>query len=492
MKKININLLIMAMGFLLYGCGNSNQNEQHEKSDSTASNNYSSVVSAAFESGGNNPFSISLNKVNTNYYLPALQSFAEASYNGLWIIIGGQVVGFHGTSNNPAPFMTSFANDSMWVIDPVQGKSYGVPIPASYWNTLSSSNAQSYQVGNDLYLCGGYTVTDATQPRFNTTSNHFFKINLPNFVSYVQSGGKNPAINEVFPIAFSDNFVRVSGGELFIENNHFYLIGGQDYEGAYSLGLTGKYTNAIRSFTLQQNGNNWGIGNKDSLVDPVNLHRRDFNIFPYVEADNSVSLMLQGGVFTTKGLSYNNPIYIKGLAAGTPSITVGSTEQKCNQYTCANIPFMTFPGTEMMYANLGGITYMQFDPDSNKLVVGDNGIPMPFSNLVNFIYTDGNTSQEYVQLPPKALLPGYLGSNAAFMPISDFLANGFNNILDINKILIKPNNNIKIGYLYGGILSNGPTSGTTPQGHVNTYANKDLYEVILSYDVAASNKTESK
>ena len=41
---------------------------------------------------------------------------------------------------------------------------------------------------------------------------------------------------------------------------------------------------------------------------------------------------------------------------------------------------------------------------------------------------------------------------------------------------------MKVGYMYGGILSDGPTSGTTPNGYVNTYANPVLYSVNFRFD----------
>lgn len=483
MKKYFQSTLLIAFCFALFSCSNPSGNTQVENKDNNEVSKFSDLALQLLQNGNENPFSITLRAEKTNFYLPALQSYADATYNGLWIIIGGQVVGFHGTSNNPPPFLTSFANDSLWVIDAAQGKSYGVPIPKAFLISLAVTNPQSYQVGNDFYLCGGYTVSDPSQTRLNTTSNYFFKINIPNFIEYVQSGGNSPALSDVFPIAIQNNFVRVSGGELLVVNDNFYLIGGQDYEGAYSAGLNGKYTNSIRSFTLQQSGATWALANMDSLVDPVNLHRRDFNLVPYVAADRSLEAILYGGVFTSQDLSYNNPVYIKGLSTGNPVITIGTMHQKCNQYTCALAPMYILPGAGMLYGMIGGISYMKYDPDSGRLVIGDNGMPMPFSNLVDFIISDGDSSVEYVQTPPQPLLPGYLGSNASFMPLPQYIATGYSNIVDLNKVFSNAFSSVKVGYVFGGILSDGPTSGTTPKGHVNTYANPVLYSVHISLDL---------
>ena len=492
MKKKNPSALLFIFCIAFYSCGSPSDNSKVEIKDTDSVSKFSGLTQQLMQNGSDNPISITLTPETLDYYLPALHSYADAMYNGLWIIIGGQVVGFHGTSNNPPPFHTSFANDSLWGIDAVQGKSYGVPVPKAYWNALAVTNPQSYQVDNDLYMCGGYTVSDPTQTRFNTTSNFFFKINIPNFVAYVQSGGKSPSLSAVFPVAINNNFVQVAGGELIVVNNNFYLIGGQDYEGVYSPGVSGKYTNAIRSFTLQQSGATWALANMDSLVDPINLHRRDFNLVPFIASDNSIEAIIYGGVFTSNDLSFNNPIYIKGLSSRNPTITIGTSQQKCNQYTCAVAPMYFGPGEPMSYAMLGGISYMKYDLDSGRLVIGDYvgkfNIPMPFSNLVNFMITDGNTSIENVQTPPLPFLPKYIGSNASFMPFQQYTLDGFENILDLNKVLSNTTSPIRVGFMYGGILSDGSSTGTIGRGHINTYANPVLYSVNITFDESKMKK----
>tara|TARA_R110000782_G_scaffold31969_7_gene78203 strand:- start:504 stop:1991 length:1488 start_codon:yes stop_codon:yes gene_type:complete len=479
-------VLFVICCIILFSCGNASDKSKVASEGTSSDSTFSALAQQSMQPTDADFFTITLTPEPINYYMPALHSFTKAVYNELWIIIGGQTTGFHGTSNSPKPFLSSVANDSLWVIDPIQGASYGIPIPKEYWNALSASNSQSYQVGNDFYVCGGYTVSDQNQTQFNTTSNYFFKINLQNLVSYVKSGGSSPSLSEVFPIAINNDFVRVTGGQLMVVNNNFYLIGGQDYEGTYSTGLTGKYTNSIRSFTLEQSGETWSITNKDSLVDPVNLHRRDFNLVPFITADKSLDAIIYGGVFTTSDLSYNNPIYIKGLSAGKPTISIGLFEQRCNQYTTAVLPIYSGPDETIRYAMLGGISYMKYDSDSGKLVIGDSigsqNIPMPFSNLVSFMETDGISSIEQDQIPPLPLLPKYLGSNASFIPSQQYTVDGFETFLDLDKILLNHPSEMKVGYMYGGILSDGPTSGTTPNGYVNTYANPVLYSVNFRFD----------
>jgi hypothetical protein len=473
--------MLVTICMVVFGCGNPPGKEKGEIKDS--SYEFSAQVKQLLQGNTYNPFSVSVIPEKINFYLPAVQSFARATFNGNLIIIGGEVVGYHGTANNPRPFLSSVANDSMFVIDLVNGKSYGVPVPAQYWNALSVTNPQSFQVNRSLFLCGGYTLSDSSQKRFNTTSNSFFQVDIPAFINYVKSGGRTPALNQVFPIAIKNDFVRVAGGELIAQNSRLYLIGGQDFEGTYSAGSTGNYTNAIRSFQLKKNGPNWSLVNLNSLVDSVNLHRRDFNLAPYITANGSLDAILFGGVFTRNNQSYNNPVYIKGLWDGKPAISLDTFQQACNQYSCANIPMYITPGSGMMYALIGGISYKEYDPKTGKLVIGDKGVPMPFSNLVDFLVSDMKRSFELVQTPPRSLLPAYIGSNATFIALSKYASQGYNDIVDLGKISADSLAGVKIGYLYGGILSNGPTSGTTPEGNIKTYANPTLYSVYFSYSL---------
>lgn len=493
MKNYAHSSSLLLFCFVLVCCSGPSEKPKTNLADNMPIPDFSEVTKKILKPGTVGfPFSITLSPEEVNFYLPALQSFVVATYNGLYIILGGLKVGFHGTSNNPPPFLTTFANDSIWVIDVANEKSYGVPVPKEYWSSLAVTNPQAYQVGNDFYVCGGYAVTDPSQKSLNTTSDHFFKINLPGLVEYVESGAQTPALSAVFSIAIEDDFARVAGGELLVVDNQFYLIGGQDYEGAYTLGRKGTYTNSIRSFTLAQNGAGWALTNKDSLVDSINLHRRDFNLAPFIADDGSLEAILYGGVFNAQDLAYFNPVYISGLNAGKPMVNIGSSKQNCNQYTSAIVPLYTSPGYPMFYGIIGGISYMKYDQNTGGLVIGDNGIPMPFSNLVDFIITDGDTSAEFVQIPPEPLLPGYLGSNASFLPLPQYTADDYPQLLDLHKIMSDSTFTLNIGYMYGGILSDGPTSGTTPKGHVNTYANRILYSVNLTFDLSKIQDTGVK
>lgn len=429
-------------------------------------------------------FYYSVKKDTISYKIPAIQSFAVAEHNGLWIFIGGEKKGFHGTVSHPIPFAVNKVNDSIWVVDFIHQQSWAIVVPANYSNILSATNPEFCQVGDSLYFCGGFTRNADTATHLNYTSNYFLEINLGNLVQYVQSGGTTFPFSNVITKTIQDTFVQVTGGGLVYSNGYFYLVGGQNYQKVYAAGRTGAYTNAIRTFTLQQpSPGQWSLGNKSSLIDNVNLHRRDMNLV-FLPGTGQAGAILYGGVFTTRDEAFRNAVFINGLSTGQPTITVDSLKQTANQYSCATITMATGRGLAFT-TFLGGISYTMFDPKTRKLKVGDDGIPMPWSNLISSVGSNNGVapSKEFIQLPPKdPLLPRYMGANAVFIPLESYRAKGSRQILDLAKIR-KAANGVKVlvGFLAGGIISEGPTSGVTPKKYVPTFSNTDLYDVYLNF-----------
>jgi hypothetical protein len=426
-----------------------------------------------------------IKKDTLDNFFPAIQSFAAGEHNGLWIFIGGEKNGFHGRVSNPVPFPSNQANDSIWVIDFLNRKSWSAAVPPAWSILLSATNACYCQVGDSLYYCGGYTKRSGTDRNFNFTSDHFLEINLGNLVQYVQSGGRGISFNQVITKTIRDSFAQVTGGSLVYANGFFSLIGGQNYQDIYAAGVTGDYTNAIRVFSLKKlSSGQWSIVKKNIFTDSANLHRRDMNLV-YLSGNNHPEAILYGGVFTGKNEAFRNTVFIDGLSTGNPVIQVDTMNQNANQYSCANI---TFSGNEhgpVLTSFFGGISYVRYDQISGQLRIGDNGISMPWSNLVSSMITNhGNSaSKEIIQIPPEGqLLPAYMGANAAFIPIEKYRVAGCAQVLDLARVIkdAKESETL-VGFIYGGIISLGPTSGTNENGFVPTFSNPDLYQVYLRF-----------
>jgi len=425
---------------------------------------------------------LSLTPVDLNFDIPDLQSAAFATYNDEWVLIGGRKSGLHNMGKDPIAFQKLTANDSIWVINLENQTSVGYTIPDDYKRYLSAGSMLHYQDGDILHISGGFTYRDSAYSDW--TSDKYLELNVPNLINYVLTAGTATTFDEVIVKETSDPFLQVTGGEMVVSNGNIYLVGGQNYEGAYIPGNTGKYTSALRKFTLSGSDGNWVVSNKDSIVDSVRLHRRDYTLAELITSGtDSIGAVIYGGVFTDKDLGYQSPVYLNGLGSGQPSATLDTvTLQNFNLYSAAKVEsVLSFEDSKINRISiLGGITYKAYSSDSGKIYNPKYSLSLPFSNLISTYYTDGNSSTaELVQLPPNELMPGYLGSNAVFFRLSKFLYGDSNTILDLNKIF--PGNDtipVLVGYMYGGIDS--PVPNTREKGQIYpTSTNQRLYAVYM-------------
>ena len=102
--------------------------------------------------------------------VPGLQSFAAGQYGDQWVVLAGKTGGMHSFESR---------NTSAWVIDPVTKQAWGRNFddPTSGLSqqavySLSSSNPQSYQRDNTLFITGGY-VYEAAIDNFTTYNRSF-------------------------------------------------------------------------------------------------------------------------------------------------------------------------------------------------------------------------------------------------------------------------------------------------------------------------------
>ena len=428
---------------------------------------------------------MSLEEVSLSFQIPAIQSPVFAAYDGKWILFGGRKSGLHNMNNDPPAFSNNMVNDSIWVIDMYNQYSQRVAVPAQYFKYFSASSQQFFQDGEQLYVVGGFTFADSSSKVSNWTSDYFHEINLPNLIQYVETQGASPSLDQVVTKEISDPFLQVTGGEMIVSNGNFYLVGGHNYQGAYLPGNNGAYTSAVRKFSLSMSGNSWVISDTLSIKDTVNLHRRDYNLAEVITPNfDSLGAVVYGGVFTKDGLGYRSPVYLNGLGRGTPYMTVDqATLQKVNLYSAAKVNAIMAIGDYRVgrISLLGGITYMAYDQNAGGLVVPSDVNALPFSNLISTYYTNGEDETiELVQTPPNNLMPGYLGTNAVFFPISSLLYGSSTSIIDLNKVFPDGvTGPVLVGYMYGGIVSPVPNT-TTPTGNYTTTNSRKLYGVYMT------------
>ena len=455
MKNITVVhiLLLTSMIISIMSCSNNNQN--------TSQNEIT-------EENINIPsFTISVKPISTDNKFPLLQSFAWARYKNKLLLIGGRTEGFHGQSELDTVFSVHKANSSIWVIDLNTFSSSELPLDLNdpNWLQFTSSNMEFCQQGDNLFLVGGYGREKVTDYQSNYTFDQITRVNIPEMIAEVEKGSSgNPGI-AVTGIA-NDPLLQVAGGELKIQNDIFYLMFGQNYKGAYEMGLTGDYTDEVRLFKFDGNS----ISDTHTFQDSI-LHRRDLNV-ETVQQSEGPFYVAYGGVFTADNNGFENPIRIYPNN-GNPIINLDdSISQKTSQYNCAIASIYDPNSNSNIHVLFGGIGRYQYDETTGTWEDGDDGAKLPFVKTITQMIWNKGLLQQRIQLPPgEPALPALLGANAIFISNPEF--EYADNVIDYSKITKKGQS---IGILYGGIKSSRPTSSSI----YPTSVNPEIYEVIVN------------
>ena len=191
------------------------------------------------------PFTLQVKAVDTGAMaLPTLQGYASAQYDGKWILFGGRTNGLHGFEQSGAVnFPVSSQNRDVWVIDPVTMQSWhrslndaSAGLSASAYSALTIPDTESIQKGDRLYVVGGCGET----PGGGTgTMNTLTAISLPGMMSWAMGGTGSAA---PFVRQTSDPSLTVTGGALLQLDGRMQLVFGQNFNGGYTPGKTGAYT----------------------------------------------------------------------------------------------------------------------------------------------------------------------------------------------------------------------------------------------------------
>ena len=123
--------------------------------------------------------------------------------------------------------------------------------------------------------------------------------------------------------------------------------------------------------------------------------------------------------------------------------------------------YSTFLGGISLYAYKNG----NLEPDLN----------LPFIKSVYTIRRDSSGAYSDYPQADSLSLPGYIGAEAAFIPLEDLIMEGTDEIIDFSKI---PDGGGLIGYFFGGILSEKAQSSLL----YPTVASNKIYEVHISWN----------
>ena len=403
--------------------------------------------------------------------LPGLQSYVYGQYEGKLIFIGGRTDGLH--MRQPfASFAAAANNTNIYVVDPVTNELWSASILGlsdGLNEQLQSTNMQFCQEGDNLYVLGGYGYSPSAGDHI--TFNKFLKIDLPVLIQSVINGESFiSAIKTLEHPAFA-----VTGGQMELLDDIFYLVGGQNFIGRYNPmgpthgpGFFQDYTDGIRYFEVGENQGNLELLSLDSIIDPIHLHRRDYNLVPQIFPDGKMGMTLFSGVFQAgQDLPFLYPVDIDSDGY-TPQ---PDFNQLYSHYHSAHAALYDSGQKEMHTVFFGGIS--QYYHDTNDNLVSDENVP--FVNTISQVtrYEDGTLSEKRLD----EVMPGYFGASAEFIPLEG-LPSYENGVIKLAELGLEE---LQIGYIFGGIKSSGPNIFFINTG-VESEATSTLFKVFLTPD----------
>ena len=402
---------------------------------------------------------------------PGIQSYSWGkTSNGKWLIIGGRIDGLHKRRPFEA-FKANENNTNAYVIDPLKNKTWVVSLntlPPSIFEQLQSTNQEFHQKGNNLYIIGGYGYSQSKE-------NH---ITYPNLTAIDVDALANAIINKTDISSYfrqiTNNKLAVTGGQLGLLNDFFYLCGGQYFEGRYNPmgpnhgpGFTQEYTNEIRKFKILDDGTNLSIDNYSANLDKQNLHRRDYNMVPQIFPDGQKGFTMYSGVFQYDA----NIPWLNSVDVTEEGYKVNKEfNQYLSQYHSAKVPIYNSETKEMMTVFFGGLSQYQYDKNG-ELVKDDE---VPFVKTISMVTRNSDGTMTEKDLGIK--MPAFLGSGAEFIPISDDSIYLEQEILNLGRLKNHPT---LIGYIYGGIKSSKENIFFSNNG-TQSIASNQVFKVFVT------------
>lgn len=406
--------------------------------------------------------------------LPALQSYVLGEAEGKWLVVGGRKDGLHKRRPFEA-FVAADNNSTMYVIDVATGSVWSASVATlspTLAAQLQSTNMQSYQRGEQLYVIGGYGYSAAAGD--HVTHGFMTAIHVPATIAAIIANA--PIAPHIRQIA--DERLAVTGGYLGELDGMFYLAGGQRFTGRYNPmgpthgpGFVQEYTNEIRRFHVQDDGTNIVIADYAAWHDDANLHRRDYNMVPQVFPDGSRGFTMFTGVFQyDKNEPWLNTVDIR--ASGHQ--VVPGFQQLLSQYHSAHVPLFDAQHNEMHTLFFGGMA--QYFYDGTGVLRQDNNVP--FVRTISMVTRSADGSMKEFAIGE---MPALLGASAEFItnPTAPVLPNGVLTLGDV------PAAGIELGYILGGIQSTAPNVFFSDTAGASV-ASAKLFRVTLKQSPAAA------
>ncbi len=405
------------------------------------------------------------------------------------MFVAGRTNGLHGfTNSGSVNFPAASRSYDIWVVDPVGQQSWSRSLDTDPNSGLTSQQATSIgttnnqftQLGDRLYLVGGYTGND--------TVDALTAIDLPGIIDWTQ-GGSGLASDHIRQA--HDDMFRVTGGAMYEMGGQLHLVFGHDFQGGYRPGKVGIYTNQVRSFEVVDDGANLSFVNASASSPEDYYRRRDLNVFPVLKPDGAggvtEGLVALAGVFTLDDGAWTVPVEIDEM--GQPSMAdpnaAGTFKQAMSQYHSAKLGMYSSAHGTMHELLFGGITVQYYDPVSEQFIQ-DDAAPNTSQVTAVSIDADGNYAQHlvgafpYIEDSEGEFLR--LGANAEFM-VAAGVPRFDNGVIDFDAL---PAGENLLGHIVGGLAANADHVRTTPEAI--SVASDLVFEVLVTIEPGDFNR----
>lgn len=403
--------------------------------------------------------------------MPGVHSFACGQQGTEWLLLGGRTDGLH--QRQPFAAFQAAANNTMaHVVDPYTGEVWSRSIsslPAAIYEQLQSTNLESHQRGNTLYIIGGYGYSATAGDHI--THSKLTAVDVPGAIAAIKNGSAlGPHFRQL-----SDSRMAVAGGYVGFLNDEFYLVGGQRFMGRYNPmgpnfgpGFIQEYTNAIRRFRIEDDGTSFAIAGFTETVDTAELHRRDFNLIPQIFPNGEQGFTAFSGVFQyTSDIPWLNTVDI------TPSgyTVVPVFEQLLNQYHTAHLPAYSTSSNKMSTVFFGGIGRYYYDANGQLW----DDVNVPFVNTISRVVRSANGNMVETAI---GSMPALLGSGAEFITAPG-VPTSSSDIIDLDQL---EGDTVLAGHIVGGIKSSAANIFFTNNG-TQSEASTRVFKVLLVRDI---------
>jgi len=454
-------------------------------STTARADNQTPTVSPILTDTSSLPYTVQLRERNMPLTLPTLQSFAAGQYGGLWVLIGGRTNGMHGFSNNPlANFPPSKQNKRIWVIDPVSGQRWSRQLNDSSLtedqvDTLSSFAAQALQVGNTLYVVGGYGYSRSLGDF--TTYSTMTAFDLDKIVNWVRKLGDAPGGKADLATLIrqtSNDVLKVTGGQMTMLGKRAILAFGQLFDGGYpSPNLVQIYTTQVRSFRILDDGQTLAIDNIRQIPkapNPTDYRRRDYTLIPIISSTAGQMVPMAtalAGVFTLTDGIFTVPVEIAGNGRPTmadPSLA-STFKQAMSGYDTAHLPIYDSKRGDSHAVLFGGISFVYYRGSTGTFVED----PMfPFISDISAVVrkANGRYRQFLIGRYPKVETADgkrlRFGAEAAVF-LNPSIPATSNGMIDLTRLKAQyGTRRVLVGWLFGGIAADAPHGGARVASNV--------------------------